>query len=50
VLAKLRRFRGRVDGVLGPHTRSAIEAFQVEQGFAPTGEVDEDLLGQLTPP
>ena len=47
------RFRGfdvgPVDGVLGPHTQSAIVEFQAERGLAQTGEVDDELLGRLTP-
>jgi hypothetical protein len=44
---------GAVDGVLGPHTRSAIVKFQTDNGFAATGDVDQALvdalLRQLTP-
>ena len=40
---------GAVDGVLGPHTRSAIEAFQVAEGLPQTGEVDNALLVRLMP-
>ncbi len=44
---------GAVDGILGPHTRSAIIQFQTDNGLAATGEVDQALLDalvqQLTP-
>jgi hypothetical protein len=40
---------GAVDGILGPHTRSAIMQFQTEHGLAVTGEVDDALLQAITP-
>ncbi len=40
---------GPVDGVLGPHTRSAILAFQAQQGLTQTGAVDGELLARLSP-
>ena len=40
---------GTIDGVLGPHTRSAIQAFQGAAGLGPTGEVDGALLSLLMP-
>jgi hypothetical protein len=33
-------YSGRIDGVMGPETRSAIRAFQKQQGLPVTGEVD----------
>ena len=38
---------GPEDGLMGPSTRSAIEAFQRDKGFAVDGELDEDLLIRL---
>jgi hypothetical protein len=40
---------GRVDGILGAHTRSAITQFQANSGLAETGAVDDALLRQLAP-
>ena len=40
---------GPVDGVLGPHTRSAIEAFQAAEGLPQTGDVDAVLPSRLIP-
>jgi peptidoglycan hydrolase-like protein with peptidoglycan-binding domain len=42
---------GAPDGVLGPRTRRAIEAFRVANGSQPTGDIDDDLfslLGELS--
>jgi len=41
---------GTVDGIMGPHTRSAVESFQTEQGIPATGEIDDQLLQRLAPP
>lgn len=38
---------GPVDGVPGPKTRKAIEAFQHEQGLSPDGQVSDGLLARL---
>jgi hypothetical protein len=35
---------GPVDGFVGALTRSAITAFQLQNGVTPTGEVDDELL------
>jgi hypothetical protein len=40
---------GAVDGILGPHTRSAIMQFQTDNGLAVTGDVDDVLLQAITP-
>jgi peptidoglycan hydrolase-like protein with peptidoglycan-binding domain len=40
---------GAVDGILGPHTRSAIMQFQTDNGLAVTGEVDGALLQAIAP-
>jgi hypothetical protein len=38
---------GPVDGILGPTTASAIEAFQRDGGYTANGEVDQALLNLL---
>jgi len=38
---------GPADGALGPRTRAAIRAFQVESGIAASGEIDAALLASL---
>ena len=40
-------YNGRIDGVMGPETRSAIEAFQKRQGLTVTGEIDSNLTKAL---
>jgi len=40
-------YSGRIDGVMGPETRSAIEAFQKRQGLTVTGEIDSNLTKAL---
>jgi Putative peptidoglycan binding domain len=40
-------YNGRIDGVMGPETRSAIEAFQKRQGLPVTGEIDSNLTKAL---
>ena len=35
---------GTADGVMGAKTKTAIVAFQKDNGMAPTGEVDEKLV------
>ena len=40
---------GPVDGLAGPLTRSAILDYQRRQGLAPSGKVDDALLGRLAP-
>ena len=42
------RYRGRVDGQMGPATRRAIARFQRQQGLRPTGVPDEQTLSALT--
>lgn len=39
---------GVPDGVLGPRTRSAIEAYQAANGRQPTGDIDDDLFSLLS--
>jgi hypothetical protein len=43
-LARLGYYRGAIDGVLGPETRSAIRSFQANQGLPVTGQVDGRLI------
>ena len=40
-------YAGPIDGVLGPQTRRAISAFQVDHGLAVTSAVDEPTLATL---
>ena len=35
------------DGMLGPRTGTAIRRFQLDQGLAVTGQIDEALIGRL---
>lgn len=37
----------RVDGIYGPETRSAIMAYQRDQGLSPSGTIDNQLAGSL---
>jgi hypothetical protein len=39
---------GAIDGVMGPRTRAALQAFQQKVGLASTGEADDSTLEQLT--
>jgi N-acetylmuramoyl-L-alanine amidase len=38
---------GKVDGVLGPKTREAIQEFQIEHGLEQTGEIDQQTRNKL---
>jgi hypothetical protein len=38
---------GRPDGVFGPQTRRAVEAYQLEAGLPVTGQIDDVLLRRL---
>ena len=38
---------GGADGVMGERTKSAIVAFQKDNGLEPTGQVDEKLVETL---
>ena len=40
-------YRGTIDGDIGPGSRSAIRAFQADNGYAPTGRIDRGLLEAL---
>jgi peptidoglycan hydrolase-like protein with peptidoglycan-binding domain len=46
-LRQLNFYGGDVDGLFGPNTREAIEAYQAKMGMAVTGNVDDSLLDQL---
>ncbi|MBX3581279.1 MAG: peptidoglycan-binding protein [Rhizobiaceae bacterium] len=46
-LSRLNFYDGEVDGLFGPNTRSAIEAYQSKMGLAVTGAVDGSLLDHL---
>lgn len=40
-------FKGTIDGLLGPQTRTAIGAFQRKEGLTVTGQPDVPTLGRL---
>ena len=40
-------YNGDIDGLLAPQTRSAITAFQKDQGLGQTGRMDLDTLSKL---
>ena len=40
-------YRGQIDGVVGSGTRSAIAAYQRENGLAVTGSINESLLRSM---
>lgn len=46
-LKELNFYGGDVDGLLGPNTRVAIEAYQTKMGMPVTGTVDDQLLDHL---
>ena len=47
VLAKMKRFKGVVDGMFGKQTSEAVLQFQAECDLPPTGEVDEETYYQI---
>lgn len=47
ILKDLAFYDGTVDGLNGPATRIAIQAYQKKVGLAATGEIDPSLLEQL---
>lgn len=47
VLAGLNLYAGKVDGLTGPQTRTAIEAYRKMVGLDASGGIDEPLLQQL---
>lgn len=46
-LAKLGYYAGRIDGLIGPETRSALQHFQVEHSLKNTGYPDEETVQRL---
>jgi len=46
-LAELGFYDGTVDGIAGPGTVAAVQAFEVANGLMPTGSIDEVLLARL---
>jgi Putative peptidoglycan binding domain len=40
-------YSGRIDGVMGPETQSAIRSFQAHQGLPATGQIDNRLIDAL---
>jgi hypothetical protein len=38
---------GMIDGLVGPRTRRAIQAYQRNGGLSPTGQIDQELLVKL---
>ena len=47
ILAGLNLYPGTVDGLTGPQTRSAIEAYRKMVGLSASAEIDDQLLAQL---
>jgi peptidoglycan hydrolase-like protein with peptidoglycan-binding domain len=47
ILKDLDFYSGTVDGITGPNTRKAIQAYQQKVGLSATGEIDAVLLDQL---
>jgi peptidoglycan hydrolase-like protein with peptidoglycan-binding domain len=47
ILQNLNFYTGAVDGLRGPATSKAIEAYQRKVGLPPSGEIDDRLLEQL---
>jgi peptidoglycan hydrolase-like protein with peptidoglycan-binding domain len=46
-LRKAGYYKGTVDGLMGPATKSAIRSYQVEKGLPVTGLIDKELLLDL---
>lgn len=47
VMAELGLYEGEIDGLAGPMTRAAIEAYQNTIGLQVTGQIDETLIAKL---
>lgn len=47
VLARLNLYPGAIDGLTGPQTRAAVEAYQRTVGLEVTGRIDDALMRQL---
>jgi peptidoglycan hydrolase-like protein with peptidoglycan-binding domain len=46
-LARLGYYRGPIDGISGPKTRTAVANYQTDSGLPPDGKVSRDLIAQL---
>jgi hypothetical protein len=46
-LARRGYYRGTIDGVIGPMSRSAIRRYQIDRGLPVTGNVDYPLMRSL---
>jgi Putative peptidoglycan binding domain len=46
-LQEMGYYQGDVDGLLGPMTREALQAYQADQGLTPTAVIDEPTLDSL---
>lgn len=47
ILGDLGFYAGDVDGIKGPNTNQAVEAYQRKLGLTPSGVIDQELLDQL---
>lgn len=47
ILSDLDFYAGDVDGLMGPNTRTAIEAYRSKVGLPASGEIDDELLDHL---
>ena len=47
ILQSMNLYAGDVDGIDGPNTRKAIEAYRKTMGMQVSGEIDDALLEQL---
>jgi peptidoglycan hydrolase-like protein with peptidoglycan-binding domain len=47
ILSGLNLYSGKVDGLTGPQTRQAIEAYRRMVGLSASAEIDDQLLTQL---
>jgi peptidoglycan hydrolase-like protein with peptidoglycan-binding domain len=46
-LARLGYYRGPIDGISGPKTRTAVANYQTDSGLPPDGKVSRDLIARL---
>ena len=47
ILGDLGFYAGDIDGIKGPNTSQAVEAYQRKMGLTPSGAIDQELLEQL---
>ena len=47
ILQSMNLYAGDVDGINGPNTRKAIEAYRKTMGMEVSGDIDDALLEQL---